>query len=102
MECLAARIRRINPRAFVVACRLALDEAVAWGSLCILSFEARKHWGSRVAVSLPRANGRMTTSDRQSHRIAHKIRRRICQNASGTTCLAGSTLRSMSVRTYDD
>jgi hypothetical protein len=52
----------------------AIRPAVAWGSLCILSFKARKHCGSRVAVNLPRPSIRMTTSDRRSYRIALKIR----------------------------
>jgi hypothetical protein len=52
----------------------AFRKFVTWGSLCILSFEGRKHWGSRIAVSFPRATGRMAASDRQSYRIALKIR----------------------------
>jgi transposase len=42
-----------NPRIPVDnnAAERALRGPVAWGSLCILSFEARKHWGSRVAAS---------------------------------------------------
>lgn len=56
------------------AAERALRGPVAWGSLCVLSFEARKHWGVRVAMNLPRTPCRMAMGDGRPHDVALKVR----------------------------